>query len=90
MRRFSCFSEIIDAFGVSAVAEVINKDESHVRTMKARDSIPPEYWGLLVEAAPSKGIEGLNYDVFVGLRSKRFAQQDRTAASLGAASAEVA
>lgn len=88
MRKFSSFSEVIDAFatnepirtGPSVVAEIIKKEESHVRTMKARDSIPPEYWGALIDEASRRGIQGLTHRVFLDLRAARFAPEQRGAA----------
>lgn len=66
------FSEIVDRFGIAALAALLKTDESHVRVMKTRDSIPPEYWGALIEAAPERGIDGLTYPLFRELRSARF------------------
>ena len=66
------FSEIIDAFGVPVVAEVLSLPESHVRTMKARDSIAPEYWEALIEAAPKHGVRGLDYKRLHKIRAERF------------------
>lgn len=66
------FSDIIEAFGVAVVARILKLEESHVRTMKARDSIPPEYWGPLLEEAPNFGITDLDYRQFQRLREARF------------------
>jgi hypothetical protein len=73
------FADVIDAFGVPVVAKTLRLDESHVRTMKARNSIPPEYWGLLLELAEGRGIEGLDYRKFRRLRKARFAEQEARA-----------
>jgi hypothetical protein len=43
------FRDIIEEFGIKRLAEAFGVAESHVRTMKARDSIPPLYWGFLTE-----------------------------------------
>lgn len=67
------FASVIDAFGVKAVAELLTVKESHVRVMKARGSIPAEYWGLLIEAAPARGIEGIDFPLFRKLRAEKFA-----------------
>lgn len=79
------FAAIIDAFGVpdgppagkgvAIIAKALRLDESHVRTMKARNSIPPEYWGALIELADDLGIEGLDYKKFRQLREARFSEQ---------------
>ncbi|PZR88383.1 MAG: hypothetical protein DI537_23890 [Stutzerimonas stutzeri] len=66
------FSSVIDAFGVKAVAEVLGLKDSHVRVMKARGSIPAEYWGLLIEAAPERGVDGLDFALFRRLRTEKF------------------
>jgi hypothetical protein len=71
------FAEVIDAFGVAVVAKMLDLEESHVRTMKARNSIPPEYWGQLIEEAPKHGIVGLDYRKFRRLRQSRFVQEAR-------------
>ena len=73
MPEFDSFNDIIDAFGVDALAAIIGKDESHVRTMKARDSIAPEYWPALIEAAPRTKAKGLDYRTLHALRQRRFA-----------------
>ncbi|MEZ2410510.1 hypothetical protein [Bosea sp. UNC402CLCol] len=67
------FASVIDAFGVKVVAELLGVKESHVRVMKTRGSIPAEYWGLLIEAAPEHGISGVDYPLFRQLRSQKFA-----------------
>lgn len=69
------FASVIDAFGVKVVAELIGVKESHVRVMKARGSIPAEYWGLLIEAAPEHGVTGVGYPLFRQLRSQKFAPE---------------
>ena len=65
------FASVIDAFGVKVVAELIGIKESHVRVMKARGSIPAEYWGILIEAAPGHGIEGIDFSLLRRLRADR-------------------
>lgn len=66
------FASVIDAFGVKVVAELLGVKESHVRVMKARGSIPAEYWGLLIEAAPQHEISGVDYPLFRQLRAQKF------------------
>lgn len=73
MTPMRSFSEIIDKFGAAVLARILKVDESHVRTMKARDSIPPEYWGPVVDNAPEYGIEGLDHHKLRRLRKSRFA-----------------
>lgn len=67
------FTDIINAFGVKALAEILGVKESHARVMKTRGSIPAEYWGLLIEAAPARGIQGLDFALFRRLRGEKFA-----------------
>ena len=51
------FSDLIDAFTVPVVAEVLGLSRKHVHTMRARKAVPPLHWGALIEAAPRYGIE---------------------------------
>lgn len=62
------FAAIIDAFGgPGPFSQAVGVSDSHARTMKARGSIPVEYWQIAVEAAKRLGIEGLSLDLFVTL-----------------------
>ena len=61
------FTSIIDTLGAKHIAEKLGVAESHVRTMRARDSIPPEYWPALVAADPS-----LTFERLVNARRARF------------------
>lgn len=70
------FSDIIELFGVGAFAAAIGKPESHVRAMKARDSVPPDYWPQLIEAAPRHGVSPApTYPELVALRNERAARK---------------
>lgn len=60
------FSDVIDALGIAVAAEVLGLSESHVRTMKARDSIPPIYFKRLVVSDPGRQA-GLTYDLLFDL-----------------------
>jgi hypothetical protein len=66
------FKQIVDAFGIASMAALLRTDESHVRAMKARDSIPPEYWGELIEMAAAAGIKGITFRALRNLRRARF------------------
>lgn len=79
MAGMNTFSDIIDAFGIAVVAEILGIEESHVRVMKARDSIPPEYWGVLIEQAVKRGIKGLDYRRLRRLRAVRFDREPEKA-----------
>jgi hypothetical protein len=64
------FGAIIDAFGgTSAFGQAIGIPDSHARTMKARDSIPPEHWDRLVKAAIERDIEGISFKRLTEIRS---------------------
>ncbi len=75
------FQAIIDSFGTAVLAGYFGVEESHVRTMKTRDSIPPEYWDIVVEKWP--GPEPLTHKTLLALRGKRFRRR-----TIGPASAE--
>ena len=65
------FADLIDAFGPGEMAAVLGISRSHVHTMRARNSIPPIYWGLLVDAAPVRGISDLTHAKCRELREGR-------------------
>jgi hypothetical protein len=47
------FREIIDAFGNARLSALLGIARSHVRTMKVRNVVPPQYWRKILEAWPS-------------------------------------
>lgn len=49
-------SGIIDKIGIQKFSEAINKSTSHVRVMKARNSIPPKYWMAVADQAKKQKI----------------------------------
>jgi hypothetical protein len=63
------FSDLIDEYGIKALAGLLGVNESHVRTMKARNSIPPEYWATLI-ANPPKDTP-LSLEVLMELRTAK-------------------
>jgi len=64
------FDAIIEAFGgAGPFAQAIGIPDSHARTMKARNSIPPEHWDRLVAAAIERDIEGISYKRLTEIRS---------------------
>jgi hypothetical protein len=80
------FGAIIDAFGgTSAFGQAIGIPDSHARTMKARDSIPPEHWDRLVKAAMERDIEGISFKRLTEIRSvsrrKSAASQEEASAA---------
>jgi hypothetical protein len=68
------FKEIIDKIGIAPLAALLSVEESHVRTMKTRDSIPLEYWGLILDEARRRGEYSLSFDVLLQMRTERFAR----------------
>jgi hypothetical protein len=64
------FSEIIDAFG-GRFAEAIGVEESHARTMKARDSIPSTRWMATVNAAQQLGVPGVTLDLLARIEEEK-------------------
>lgn len=66
------FSELIDKFGgAPAFADKIGIPASHARTMKARDSIPPEHWPAVIAAAQVSGDEPITMEQLLMLRAAR-------------------
>lgn len=61
----------IDTYGEGAFAKTIGKPASHVRTMKARNSIPLEYWPKIVAAASRRQIRGVTYRALTLMHIKR-------------------
>ncbi|MGU3540030.1 hypothetical protein [Methylobacterium sp. A54F] len=63
------FSDVIDALGIASAAEILGIPESHVRTLKARDSIPPGYFKRLVDSDAGRAA-GIGYDLLYRLRER--------------------
>ena len=75
------FAAIIEAFGIGETASALGIDESHVRTMKARDNIPPRYFKRLVDAdAALDEPKGITFDLLFDLHDGK-----RAPAAAGAA-----
>lgn len=64
------FSAVIDAFD-GRFAQAIGVEESHARTMKARDSIPSTRWIATVNAAQDLGVPGVTLDLLARLESEK-------------------
>lgn len=69
------FTEVIEKFG-RQFAGAIGVEESHARTMKARDSIPSSRWMATVEAAQKLGIEGVTLDLLARLDAEKSKQRE--------------
>lgn len=79
----SGFDQIFSDFGgVSVISKILEIPDSHARTMKARGSIPIEYWDRLIKAASERNIQGVTWE---NLQSAR-----RDARKVRASTSEVA
>ncbi len=67
------FQEVIDAWSsTKALASDIGTSDSHVRTMRARDSIPPGFWAIVVEKAGLRGHQGITLEALAAVaKAKR-------------------
>lgn len=74
------FAEIIDAFGAGHLAELLDLPESHIRVMKTRDSIPPEYWGVILDHLPEH-LVGLDFHKLREIRTSRFSSSGESSSS---------
>lgn len=63
------FAAIIDALGIAVTAEAIGLPESHVRTLKTRDSIPPTYFARMVRSEAGKQ-HGVSFELLYRLHEK--------------------
>lgn len=64
------FSQVIDAFG-DQFAQAIGIEESHARTMKARNSIPSTYWLRVAKAAEERSLEGVTLESLARLEEDK-------------------
>ncbi|WP_029074393.1 carph-isopro domain-containing protein [Kaistia adipata] len=63
--------DLIDAFGGNTkFAAVIGKNVSTASEMKRRDSIPIDYWPLIIQAAAERGMAGIDADRLMKLHLK--------------------
>ncbi len=64
------FRKIIGAWpSDTALGDDLGIPASHVRTMRARDSIPSTYWTPLVAAAEPRGIKGITIERLAELKA---------------------
>lgn len=64
------FSQLIDECGgAPIVSGALGIPDSHVRTMKARNSIPVEYWERVIDLAAAQGVEGVTFKRLLAMRS---------------------
>jgi hypothetical protein len=64
------FSQVIEAFD-GQFAQAIGIEESHARTMKARNSIPSTYWLRVVKAAEERSVIGVTLESLAQLDESR-------------------
>ena len=64
------FSEVIDAFK-GRFAESLGIEDSHARTMKARDSIPSTRWAATVSGAERMQVEGVTLELLARLEADK-------------------
>lgn len=69
------FSEIIDAFH-GEFAQAAGIEESHARTMKARDSIPGPYRLRVAQAAKERSLEGITLERMAELDSTKLKHRE--------------
>lgn len=70
------FTDLIEQIGgAHGLADGLGIPMSHARTMKARKSVPPEYWPALVKLARSKRIVGVNLEALSAMRANRYARE---------------
>lgn len=60
------FSDVIEALSIAGTADVLDITESHARTLKARDSIPPVYFRRIVESEAGSA-KGITFEVLFGI-----------------------
>jgi len=60
---FTTHAAIIEAIGVAPLAEALDIPASHIRTMKARNSIPVRHWFKTVMAAEAAHLEGVSIEL---------------------------
>ena len=68
---FDSFRDLIAAIGVRRLSAGLQlKNASHVRAMKTRNRIAPEYWDDVVEIARKRRIKGVSHELLAKLAAK--------------------
>lgn len=78
------FAEVIDRLGIGPTSAALGLKDSHVRTLKARDSIPPTYFGALVASEAGKQ-HGLTYELLHELHQEAVARRSKASEPRSAA-----
>lgn len=65
------FAAVIDSFGGPLkFATAVGVVDSHARAMKARNSIPSDYWSEVVAAANAHAIHGITLELLASLQAQ--------------------
>jgi hypothetical protein len=73
------FSQIIDQDfgGIAKYADAVGLEYQTAAAHKARDNIPPEYWGRVVDAARTQNIDSITLETLqAAVRPRKRANQD--------------
>jgi hypothetical protein len=66
------FASIFDAFGgPAALGRALGISTEHAVQMRRRNSIPPEHWPALVEAARRDGVAGVTTEALLAARTMK-------------------
>jgi hypothetical protein len=84
------FSTLIDRLGVEQTARACRTNEGHVRAMKTRRSISPDYWPPIITLAARRRLPGVDWSFLSALRRKRFRKRGRRVESPTRAKSRVA
>ena len=75
------FKSVIDEIGIAALSSLLGVPDSHVRTMKARDSIPPRYWSQIAEEGRRRGSDAMTFEALSLMHAERYALGRKVEAS---------
>lgn len=56
--------------GTTAVAALLSRPYTTVRSWQDRESIPPAFWTDLVQAAQKRGVRGVTYKALAAVHNK--------------------
>jgi hypothetical protein len=72
--EMNSFREIIAAYGAPNLAKILGVPRTHVHVMRLRNSIPPAYWRVLVEAPAPGGMPPVTFSMLGELAASKGAQ----------------
>lgn len=73
------FSDVIEALTIAGTADILDITESHARTLKARDSIPPVYFRRIVQSEAGLG-KGITFEVLFRILESTMERKPKVAA----------